>query len=73
MAPQDPTADQLRPGIEEIPMQGVRGSEDGTPELARVDGRWVARAYNQGGYDCTELDVADLVAWLRENMPELLT
>lgn len=34
--------------------------------------RLAVRAWNQAGYDCTEVDVLDLLAWLRANRPELL-
>ena len=34
--------------------------------------RWIVRAYNEGGYNRTEVDILDLVDWLRKNNPELL-
>lgn len=49
-------------------MEGVREySEGATVELSVGNGRIVARAYNQAGYDCTEIDLLDLLAWCREN------
>ena len=35
-------------------------------------GRWVVRAKNEGGYNCTEVDILDLVDWLRQHRPDLL-
>ena len=34
--------------------------------------RWIVRAYNEGGHNCTEVDILDLVDWLRKNKPDLL-
>lgn len=42
------------------------------PELDVQEGRYIIRLFNQGGYDCTEMDVVHLIAWLREHKPELL-
>lgn len=35
-------------------------------------GRLVIRAVNEGGYNCTEVDLEQLISWLRNNRPELL-
>jgi len=35
-------------------------------------GRLVVRAWNEGGSNCTEVDVLELVAWLKQNRPDLL-
>lgn len=35
-------------------------------------GRWVVKALNEGGCNCTEVDVLQLVAWLKKNRPDLL-
>lgn len=32
----------------------------------------VIRALNEGGYNCTEVDLLHLINWVKENMPELL-
>lgn len=34
--------------------------------------RLVIRAFNQARYDCTSVDLYDLIAWLRAHRPELL-
>lgn len=47
-------------------MKGVRSSGDN--EKAYIcennDGRLVIRTYTQSGFDCTEIDMLDLVNWL---------
>lgn len=35
-------------------------------------GRWVVTATNEGGYNCTQVDLGDLVTWLKANRPDLL-
>lgn len=35
-------------------------------------GRWVVKAKNEGGYNSTEVDVLDLVAWLWRHRPDLM-
>ena len=35
-------------------------------------GRWVVRAWNNGRHNTTEVDVCELITWLRANRPELL-
>jgi hypothetical protein len=35
-------------------------------------GRWVIRAKNEGGYNCTEVDVFQLVQWLKSNRPDMI-
>lgn len=34
--------------------------------------RLVIVALNQAGYDATEVDLLDVIEWVRENKPELL-
>ena len=49
-------------------LAGVREYGGGEPvELWRNDetGRLVIRAYNEGGYNCTDVDLLDLVDWLQ--------
>jgi hypothetical protein len=36
------------------------------------DGRLVIEAINQEGYDSTSVDLLDVIAWVRENRPDLL-
>ena len=35
-------------------------------------GRLVIQALNEGGNNCTSVDVLELIAWLRTNRPDLL-
>lgn len=35
-------------------------------------GRIVIKAFNESGYNCTEVDLVDIILWLRKNRPELL-
>ncbi len=54
-------------------MKGVREYCEGYPvELIRDGGtgRWVIRAYNEGGNNVTKVDLFDLVDWLAKG-PEI--
>ena len=42
-------------------------------KLYRVNERIVINATNQGGHDGTEVDLIDLILWIRANFPELLS
>ncbi len=66
-------------------MEGVREyGEDGTPALSHLEhdpnscskvpegGRWVVIAWNEGGYNLTQVDLLDLLKWLRAHRPDLL-
>ncbi len=35
-------------------------------------GRWVVKGVNEGGFNSTEIDLLQLIAWLRKNRPEFL-
>jgi len=62
-------------GAEPVVMGGVREHAEGfTVELAaeKVGGRLVVKAANEGGFNHTEVDLLDLLAWLHENRPDLL-
>lgn len=50
-------------------MKGVR-SDESPVELWRDDesGRLTIRAYNEAGYNCTDIDFWDLVEWLKLNV-----
>lgn len=37
-----------------------------------TDDKWYLVGYNQGGFDCVSFSVEALIAWLRDNKPELL-
>jgi hypothetical protein len=61
------------------PMGGVRAHGGIEPVHLRaitndvtVPPRWVVTAQWQDGYDYTDVDLLDLIAWLRENRPDLL-
>lgn len=36
------------------------------------DGRLVVRAFNESGYNSTEVDLLDVLEWVRQHRPELL-
>jgi hypothetical protein len=58
------------------PMEGVREYSEKYEVEFRVDeesGRPVVRAWNEGHCNCTEVDLQDLIHWLKTNKPELLT
>jgi hypothetical protein len=68
-----------------VKMIGVRYAEEGDIELVHRPKGWeppysgmtadvgyLIRAYNEGGYNCTEVSLEDLLDWLREHKPELL-
>ena len=68
--------------LEEV-MEGVREYAEDDPVTLEFEGpkdfskipeggRWVVRARNEGGFNCTQVDVLDLLKWLRENRPDLL-
>jgi hypothetical protein len=55
-------------------MAGVREYAEGMDvNLAVRDGRVVIDAWNEGGHNITEVDLADLIGWLRQHLPHLLT
>lgn len=35
-------------------------------------GRWVVKAKNEAGYNYTQVDILELVSWLKANRPDLL-
>ena len=39
---------------------------------ACMDGRYVIVAVNEGGYNSTEVDLVDLLHYVKNNLPELL-
>lgn len=53
----------------EITLDGVREYGEGLPvKIAFYEdvGRFALKAENQGGYDCVEINLLDLVAWLKD-------
>jgi hypothetical protein len=63
---------------ETIKMHNVGDDGEGCIELVSrsddYDGErhWYFVAYNEGGYNCTRVDVVDALNWLKEHKPELL-
>lgn len=55
-------------------MEGVReyGERSAVHFCERINGRPTIRAYNEGGYNCTDVDLIDVILWVRENRPDLL-
>lgn len=76
MAPDNPEWPQDSDGYANrayIPMVGVREHQEELPvSLTERNGRQVVYAQNEGGHNCTEVDLLDLIAWLRANKPEVL-
>jgi hypothetical protein len=75
----------LGENMENVTMNGVGEYVSGYPvELRQSDGtndingrdigvgRWVVVAFNEGGCNLTEVDVLQLVAWLKEHRPDLI-
>lgn len=50
--------DEKRPRFGPLPTEGSR---------------WCVHALNEGGHNSTSIDLLDLIRWLRDNRPELLT
>ena len=48
----------------------IRDNDEGVVLVVKND-RWVIRAYNEGGHQCTEVDLLDVVDWF-SNHHELL-
>jgi len=36
-----------------------------------IESRWIVRAYNEGGFNSTEVDLVDLLTYIKINMPDL--
>ena len=54
-------------------MDGVRELGEGHPVmLSLIDGRWTIEASNEGGCAGTEVDLFDLLGWLKSNRPDIL-
>ena len=41
-------------------------------EIGRRNSRDVIRASNEGGFNCTEVDLIDVLKYVKKEMPELL-
>ena len=52
---------------------GIREYAEGmTVKIREENERLVVRAYNEGGYNLTDVDLLDILDWVKENKPELL-
>lgn len=60
--------------VEKQKMVGVREYAEDMPVRLYMhkNGRWVIEALNEAGYNGTDVDLLDLLSWLRNNRPELL-
>lgn len=58
----------------EVRLEATEGMyKYGVPDEEREGhGRLVIRAWNEGGYNSTQVDLLELLQWLRENRPDLL-
>lgn len=56
-------------------MEGVREYMEGMPVKIRTNenGRLVISADNEAGHNRTDVDLLDLLDWVRCNLPELVT
>ena len=58
---------ELREGILDMVLEGVREYTEGYPVELRHDaitGRMMLRAYNEGRYRYTQIDLCDVLEWL---------
>ena len=46
--------------------------EMGVTIFIRDDGRLIINAANEGGFNCTQVDLQDVIDWVSENKPEML-
>lgn len=54
-------------------MVGVReDAEHMGVDLVKIRDRFFIKASNEAGHNCTLVDLADLIAWLKANRPELI-
>ena len=61
--------------IESTTLHNVREYAEGFDVTLKADeetGRLCIVAMNEGGHNCTAVDLLDLLAWLKTNRPELL-
>lgn len=57
-------------------MEGVREyAEEMAVHLVKAadEDRWVIKAWNEAGYNSTEVDLFDLLYWLRKHRPDLMS
>lgn len=60
---------------EELPvsLRKTNGIYNGGPDNTRIGyGRWVVNALNESGFNSTQIDVIQLLRWLKKNRPDLV-
>lgn len=58
---------------EEVITTEIREYNEGMDvEIAKHDGRFVVQAYCEAGFNGTEVDLLDLIKFIKKDMPELL-
>lgn len=57
---------------QEIDMEGIREYAEGNPVQLVEGNRPRIAAYNEGGYNGTEIDLLDLLGWILKNRPDLI-
>lgn len=55
---------------EGMPVHLLESTKD--PYTFKLIDRWVIQAANEGGHNSTEVDLVDLLLWLKKNKPDLL-
>ena len=55
-------------------MHGVTEYAEGLDVRLQLEdnGRLIVSAYNEGGFNGTSIDLLELLAWLRNNRPDLI-
>lgn len=62
---------EIREYSEGYPVEIEQITKHPTIELKGV-GRWIIDAQNEGGHNGTEVDLLDVIDWVKQNKPELL-
>ena len=56
-----------------VEMSNVREYAEGYPVVLNDErDRLTISALNEGGHNCTEVDLLEVIAWVKANRPELL-
>jgi len=54
-------------------MNNIREYAEKMPvNIKKIRERWIIEAKNEGGCNCTHVDLIDLLEFVKESMPELL-
>lgn len=65
------TMEGVREYCEDLPVKLEYELEDKYSSVPK-GGRWVISALNESGHNSTQVDLLDLIKWLRESRPDLL-